>query len=212
MSESSAASMPTAIRSWCRATTTTASWKRHTRAAGFTPTSCRRADGHLIAGGNGAAGDDLGIDPAIGVAEAAHQGVRDIEVAHGAFRIDVDGGAPDDSLHDLQPGFADGKRLTEQIELVPGRPAREIHVGSKPQRVHRLADEIFDGGDAMEIDDGDNFFRDIRKAVIDAGNDLRRPLEFGCEIRCEKRFNRGTVLCPFQISLRGDPAVLPNGE
>src|SRR5229473_300363 len=44
MSASSAASTPMAIRLWCQATMATGSGKRRFRAAGFTPTSCRRTD------------------------------------------------------------------------------------------------------------------------------------------------------------------------
>src|SRR5450432_487692 len=44
MSASSAASTPRSIRLWCQATTATGSGKRQFRAAGFTPTCCRRTD------------------------------------------------------------------------------------------------------------------------------------------------------------------------
>src|SRR5712672_1331797 len=132
MSAWSAASTPAAIRSWCRATTATGSGKRQFRVAGFTPTSCRRTDGYGIAGGNGTAGDHLGIDTALVVAQAAHQRVWDVEVAGRGFGIDVGGGAADDPLYHFQPDLANGKSLIEQLELVPRRPARDIQVGAKP--------------------------------------------------------------------------------
>jgi len=49
------------------------------------------------------------------VAEAAHQRVRDVEVARGGFGIDVGGGAADDPLYDLQPDVADGEGLAGQF-------------------------------------------------------------------------------------------------
>src|SRR5471032_286429 len=122
MSAWSAASMPVAIRLWCRATMATGSGKRQFCAAGFTPTSCRRTDGHIIADANGAAGDHLGIDPALVVAEAAHQRGRDVEVAHCSFRVDIGRGATRDPLHDLQARLADGEGSVEQFGLMPRRP------------------------------------------------------------------------------------------
>ena len=47
--------------------------------------------------------------------------------------IDVDGGAALDPLDDLQADVADRKRPVEQVEFVPGRPARDVHVGAKAQ-------------------------------------------------------------------------------
>src|ERR1700692_982935 len=105
MSASSPASTPRAIRSLSRVTTATGFGKRRYRAAGSTPTSCRRADPHVIAGGNGAAGDHLGVDAAVGVTETAHQRRRDIEVANGGFRIDIDGGGGRDTPDGLRPGL-----------------------------------------------------------------------------------------------------------
>src|SRR5260370_18247257 len=90
-----------------------------------------------IANADGAAGGHLGIDPAFGVTEAAHQRVRDVEVARRGLRIDVGGGAAHDPLYDLEPDVADGKGLAEQLELVPCRPAADIEVGTESQRVNR---------------------------------------------------------------------------
>src|SRR5216683_952555 len=100
MSASSAASTPMAIRLWCQATMATGSGKPRFRAAGFTPTSCRRTDAHFIAGGNSAAGDHFGIDAAFVVAEVTHQRVRDVEITSRGFWIDVGGSAADDPLDD----------------------------------------------------------------------------------------------------------------
>src|SRR5712675_2079401 len=95
----------------------------------------RLFDRNRVANADAAAGDHLGIDPAIAMAEPALQRGRDVEVAHGALWIDVDGGAADDPLDDPEPRIADGKRLAEQFELAPGRPAADIEVGAKPQRM-----------------------------------------------------------------------------
>src|SRR6266542_6401204 len=73
-----------------------------------------------IVGTDRAAGDHLGIDPAVAVAEPALQRLRNGEVALGRIRIDIDGGAADDALHHLQPHVANGERSVEQIEFVPG--------------------------------------------------------------------------------------------
>jgi hypothetical protein len=95
----------------------------------------------LIAFGNAAAGDHLGIDAAIGMAEALHQRMRDIEVARGGVGIDVDGGATFDPLHDLQARVANDQGPVEQAEFVPGRPAPDIEIGAEAQRSDRLADD-----------------------------------------------------------------------
>ncbi len=63
----------------------------------------RRFDDDRIADADVAAFDHLGIDPAIGVAETALQRLRDLEIARGGFRIDVDGGAAHDAFHHFQP-------------------------------------------------------------------------------------------------------------
>ena len=81
---------------------------------------------------NGAAGNDFGIDAAIGVAETAHQRMRDIEVARSAFGIDIDGRATDDRLYDLQ---ADVARKVVSIINLASVAAIEGVVG---QPVHPL--------------------------------------------------------------------------
>src|ERR1700689_2579028 len=114
-----------------------------------------------IADANGAAGDHLGIDTAVGVPEAAHQCLRNVEIARRGLWIDVDRRAADDPLDDPEPRIADGNGSVEQLEFVPGRPAADIEVGAEPQRVDREADHILDRGKAAEIDDGDHLPRDI---------------------------------------------------
>jgi len=93
---------------------------------------------------NGAASDNFGIHAAIAVAKPAHQRVGDIEVARRAFGIDVDSRAADDPLYDLQADISDGERLVEQVEFVPGRPAADIQIGAKSQRMDLLVDDVFD--------------------------------------------------------------------
>src|SRR5206468_3798117 len=70
-----------------------------------------------IAGANRAARDHLGIDPAIAVAQPALQRLRDGEVALRRIRIDIDGGAADDALHDPQPDIADCQRVVDEVEF-----------------------------------------------------------------------------------------------
>src|SRR4029078_10419409 len=124
-------------------------------------------------GSDRAAGDPLGIDPAVTVAEPALQGWRDGEVALGRIRIDIDGGAADDAFHHLQARIANGDRSVEQIEFVPGRPALDIEVGAEAKRMDRRAHHVLDGADAGEIDDGDDLAGDIRKTVARAFQHFR---------------------------------------
>src|SRR5712664_195022 len=182
----SAASTPVAIRLWCRATMATGSGKRQFRAGGFTPTSCRRTDGYCIAGGNSAVGDHFGIDAAFVVAQVAHQRGWNVEVALGGLGVDVDGSASDDPLHHFQPGLANGECLVEQFEFVPCRPAADVQIGAKAQRMHRLTDDLLDGGDAAEIDDRDDLPGDIRKAVTIARENLGRSLDRSGKAGCEE--------------------------
>src|SRR6478736_6018028 len=101
-----------------------------------------------IARSNAAAFDHFGIDPAIGVAEPALQGLGDGEVALGGIRIDIDGGAADDAFHHLQSHIADRQPMVDEIEFVPGRPTLDIEVGAKAKRMDRRAHHVLDGADA----------------------------------------------------------------
>src|SRR5439155_20285303 len=141
-----------------------------------------------------AAGGHLGIDTAFVVAEAAHHRGRDVEVARCGFRVDVDGGAAADPLHDFQPRVANGEGLAEQLEFVPCRQAADVEIGAEPERMNRQANDGFDGSNAAEIDDGNDFPGDIGKAVALAPDDFRRPLQFAGEIRGEERFDGGAAL------------------
>src|SRR5450631_1737125 len=134
-----------------------------------------RRDG--IADGNDAAGDHLGIDSAITMAEAALQRLWNVEIAGRTFGIDIDGGAALDPLDHLQPRVADGKGLTEQFELVPGRPAADVEVSAEPQGVNGHVDHVLDGSEAAEIDDGDDLPGDIGKAVAAARENFGRSLD-----------------------------------
>ena len=102
--------------------------------------------------------------------------VRDGEVALGRIRIDIDGGAADDAFHHLQPDIADRKRLVEEVEFVPGRPALDIEVGAEAKRMDRRAHHVLDGADAGEIDDGDDLAGDIRKTVAGLVRTFGGPL------------------------------------
>ena len=69
--------------------------------------------------------------------------------------------APDDVLFHFQPHVANRERLAEKRELMPPRPAVDVEIAAKPQRMNLLADRIFDRCDAGEIDDRDDFGRDV---------------------------------------------------
>ena len=92
----------------------------------------------------------FGVDPAIGMAEPALQGVRNRQVALRGIRVDVDGGTADNSLHNLESDIRDHKRAVEQVELVPGRPALDIEVGAEAQGVDGLPDHVLDGAKACQ--------------------------------------------------------------
>src|SRR5438105_3444074 len=130
-----------------------------------------------IAGANRAARDHLGIDPAIAVAKPALQRLRDGEVALRRIRIDIDGGAADDALHDLQPDIADRQRVVDEVEFVPGRPALDIEIGAEAKGMDRRADQVLDGADTGEIDDGDDLAGDIRKTVAGTFEHFWRALD-----------------------------------
>ena len=125
----------------------------------------RRFGRDRIADANGAAGGHLGIDTAFVVAETAHHGGREVEVARRAFRVDIDRRAAGDPLDDFQPRVANGEGLAERLEFAPCRPAADVEIGTEPERMNRQADDGFDGGDAAEIDDGNDFPGNIGKAV-----------------------------------------------
>src|SRR5665213_3965763 len=97
-----------------------------------------------IADADGAPGDHLRIDTAVGVPEASHQRLRNVEVARRRLRIDVDRRAADDSLDDPEPRVADSNGPVEQLEFVPGRPAADIEIGAETQRMDRQANHILD--------------------------------------------------------------------
>src|SRR2546430_1680350 len=78
--------------------------------------------------------------------------------------------------------------------------------------MNRQANDGFDGSNAAEIDDGNDFPGDIGKAVALAPDDFRRPLQFAGEIRGEERFDGGAALRTFQVAARDNDAVLTNGQ
>jgi len=52
-------------------------------------------------------------------------------------------------LYDLSGDIANGERFGRaRIEFVPDRPAADIQIGAKSQRMDRLTDEALDGGHA----------------------------------------------------------------
>src|ERR1700759_4708324 len=120
------------------------------------------------------------------MAEPALPRVGDFEVAERALRIDVDGCAALDAFDDLEADVADCERTVEQLELVPGWPARDVQVGAKAQGVDDPVDEALDGGNACKIDDRDDLAGDVREAMAFAGENLWGPLEVIGKIRREE--------------------------
>src|SRR5205807_9636973 len=103
--------------------------------------SSARSRAQLIPDRDLARFDYLGVHAAVGVPEAAQQRLGYREVARASVGIDVGGRATHDPLYDLEPRvLADRNLLAEQIELLPGRPALDIDVAAKAQRIDRRPD------------------------------------------------------------------------
>src|SRR5215467_12991997 len=157
--------------------------------------------------------DDLAIDAAIAMPEAAHQRLRDGKVARASVGIDIGGRTTHDPLHDFQPrALADGDLLPEQVELVPGRPALHIDVAAETQRVHRQPDGGLNCGHGSEIDDRNDLARDIGEAVTRRVQDLRRsPQLIRAELR-EELLDAVPAIARAQVTLHGRAAVEFDGQ
>jgi len=80
--------------------------------------------------------DHLGVHAAVGVPEAAQQRLRYREVARAGVGIDVGGCTAHDPLHDFSAvRLSPSNLLIEEIKLVPRRPALDIDVAAKAQRI-----------------------------------------------------------------------------
>src|SRR5262249_51306911 len=110
--------------------------------------------------------DHLAVHAAIGMAEVAQQRFRDRKVAHAGVGIDVGCRATHDPFHDLDPStFTDRNLLAEQVELEPRRPALDIDIATKAQRIDRRSDRGLEGSDRCEIDDRHDLARNVGKAM-----------------------------------------------
>src|SRR5262249_23288293 len=119
---------------------------------------------------DGAGGRHLGIDAAIGMAETAQQGCRNVEVADASAGFHVGGGAAYDALDDPRTRLrADCEFLAEKIEFPPGGPALYIEIAAKAQRIERTPHHAFDRADRGKIDDRDHLLGDVGKAVALSG-------------------------------------------
>ena len=58
-----------------------------------------------------------------------------------------------------------GKLASEQVEFVPGRPAGDIEIAAKAQRIDRRADRGLDRRDRGEVDDRDDLLGHVGEAV-----------------------------------------------
>ena len=81
---------------------------------------------HGVADGDLAAGNNLGIDAAIGMAEIDHQRAGNGQVADSDVGIDLGCRATLDAFDRFEPGFADRELAADEVELVPGRPAGDM--------------------------------------------------------------------------------------
>ena len=157
--------------------------------------------------------DRLGINPAIAVAEIAHQRFRDIQVAEPGVGIDVGRGTADDALDDFEAHVAaDREFLADEVELAKGLPALDIDIAAKAQRIDRRADHVLDRGDRGEVDDGDDFAGDVGEAVAGGVEDLRRPAQFVGAIVGEEVFNRRPAVGGAQVAARGFALAEPDAE
>ena len=112
------------------------------------------------------------------MAERLHDRLRDRQIAEAGDGIDLGRGAADDALDHLQPrARADRDLLVEQIELMPGRPAFDLQISTKAQRMNRGAGRILDGRDRGEIDDRHHLLGHIGKAVTLGEQHLQRYLD-----------------------------------
>ena len=92
--------------------------------------------------------------------------------------------------------------LADEIELAPGRPALDIDIAAKAQRIDRHADHVLDRRDRGEVDDRDHLAGDVGKAVAAALQDFRRPAQFiGAECG-EECFDGGAAVGGAEIATR----------
>ena len=192
---------------WCRAadrspTTQTAERPAHAPAVSFI----------VVADGDLAAGDDLGIDAAVGVAEIVHQRARNRHVADAGVGIDLRGRATLDALDHLEPGLADREFAVEQVEFMPGRPAVDIDIAAKAQWIDRRPGRVFDLCHRGEVDDGDHLLRHVREAVAFAEQHLGRPAQFCRHEAAEESFDRQPPVFGPQIAARGLAAFPMDGQ
>src|SRR5262249_33838352 len=131
-------------------------WLRHVSAG---------SAAEVIPAGNVPSLHHLAMDPAIGVAAAMQQRLRDREIANTGIGTDVGRRTAHDGLDDLEPrARADRDLLPDEIKLVPRRPARHVDIAAKTQRMDGSADRAFDRGDRGEVDDRDHLARDVGEA------------------------------------------------
>jgi len=68
-------------------------------------------------------------------------------------RDDIGGRAALDALDGFQArAAADGELMAEQVELMPGRPARDIKIAAKAQRLDRRARRVLQRSHRGQID------------------------------------------------------------
>ena len=85
---------------------------------------------------------------------------------------------------------------------MPGRPAGEVEICAKAQRVDRRPDCILHGSDRGEVDDRDHLARHVGKAVAGRVQNLGRTAQFVGAIRREKSLDRRAPLRAAEIAAR----------
>ena len=94
------------------------------------------------------------------------QHARNRQVADAGVGIDLGRGATHDALDDLQPRRGPiAISASEQIELMPGRPALDVEIAAEAQRIDRRARGVLQRGDRGEVDDRTHLARDVGEAV-----------------------------------------------
>ena len=146
------------------------------------------------------------------MAEIAHHGVWQVEVARGGHGIHIDRRTALDALGDVEANLADRECLADQVELAPGGPAGDMQVAAKAQGIDGLAREIFERGDTCQVDDRDDLFGDIRKAVIAAHQHSWRSLQFLCAVVLEEGLDGRTSRRRFKVGTHDLGAVVTDRQ
>src|SRR5262245_3574653 len=235
MSVSSAVSMRTATQLSFPATTIIRSRSRSIPPAASTPMYCLAVDRVIVrshysapplAGrfslrivADGITDRDLarfnhfGVHTTVGVVEIFQKRTGDGLVANAGVRIDIGRGTTLDTLDDLHlRGLPDRQDLIEEIELAPCRPACNIEVAAKAQRIDRRAHGIFHGCDRRQVDYRYDFSGHVRKTMASPSEDLGWPAQFLRHEPAEECFYSQPAFLRPQVGACGLATLRFNGQ